>query len=209
MTKPARVRRRQSVDVRIPNIVVFVRTPLGELDPALVAKGLHERLTLLTYLFCPEHEEPPNDVLKRTRIESLGDDSLTIRWRPARSRFPLRVDLVKGRRLRSRTIDRLAALQRGVDSGDYSDAQTRRVRNALAQAAECVGFFLSPVDRRGMGWPVAIAAAAKLAYVGDGVIGTNDSGWMVPDGNEVSWILQPISMPMPNGPAIAGKSKPT
>jgi hypothetical protein len=195
------------VDVEIPHIVVFVRTHLGKLDPALVAKGVHERLTLLTYLFCPEQEEPPDKVLKRTRIESSGDDSLTIRWRPARSRFPLRVDLVKGPRFRSRTINTLAALQRGVECGDYSDAQAGPVRNVLAQAIECVGFFLSPVDRRGMGWPVAIAAAAKLAEVGNAVIGTNGSGWMVPHGNEVSWILRPTSMP--NGPAIAGKTKPT
>ena len=169
----------------VPTIVVFVRTPLGALDPALVARGIHERLPLLTALFCPEHEEPPDEVLERMRIESSGKAALTIRWRPPRSRFPLRVDLVKGPKSRRRIADKLAVLQR-----EYSAAQTAPVRKALARAIECVGFFLSPIDRRGMGWPVALAAAAKLADVGNGIIGTSDQGWMVPDGNEVSWILR-------------------
>lgn len=103
----------------VPTIVVFVHAPLGAFDPALVAKGIHQRLPLLTSLFCPEQEEPPDEVLERMRIESSGE-SLTIRWRPPRSRFPLRVDLVRGPRLRRRTADKLAVLQRSVTVGEYS-----------------------------------------------------------------------------------------
>ena len=187
-TKPRT--RKQLVDVRIPTVVVFVRTPLRAIDPELVGNGIHERLTALTSLLHPQQAEPPDKVLERIRVESLGDDSLTIRWRPARTRFPLQVDLVTGRRFRSRTTHQLATLKRCVNLGDYSDAQAGPIRNVLAHAIECVGFYLSPVDRRGMGWPVAIAAAAKLAEVGNGVIGTSDSGWMVPDGYAVRWILR-------------------
>jgi hypothetical protein len=46
-------------------------------------------------------------------------------------------------------------------------------------------------ERDGMGWPVVIAAAAKLVDQAGGAIVTSQFGWFVPNGNEVRCVLVP------------------
>jgi hypothetical protein len=172
--------------MEIPHVRVFSPRPLGPLDPDVLREGIEQRMELLTYLLCPEDEEDPSEVLRRMRIEPVSADSLKIRYRPAGSKYPLRVNRVAAEEFEEQV--RMAEL--GLTW--YPRGKTRRARALLSKAVDCIGFALSPVDRRGMGWPLAIAAAAKLVELGGGAIDTNDMGWVVPNGNEVSWIVKPL-----------------
>src|SRR5262245_49836388 len=50
----------------------YCNESVATVTPAELTEGIAERLALLTYLFCPDEEEAPDDVLSRLRIE---DDS--------------------------------------------------------------------------------------------------------------------------------------
>lgn len=172
--------------MEIPLVRVFCRTTIGPLDATVVRAAIEERLAILTYLLCPDHEEEPDDILARMRVESADDNLLQIRYRP-RSRYPLRVIRYTGESHNEQSD--MARL--GLSS--YPEDKTILAREILHASIESIGFALAPVDRDGMGWPLAISAAAKMAELGDGAIDTNDFGWFVPDGKEVRWIVEPCN----------------
>jgi hypothetical protein len=172
--------------MEIPHVRAFNPAAVGPLSADVLQQGIAQRLKLLTYLLCPDAEEDPEQVLQRMRIDIDGPNAAVIRYRPPRSKYPLRVTRFVG-----------AALEEQVKMAEFGLRQypagtTGRARAALSETIECVGFSLSTVDRYGMGWPLAIAAAAKLAELGNGVIDTNDFGWVVPNGDEISWIVEPL-----------------
>jgi hypothetical protein len=170
--------------MEIPLVRVFCRTAVGPLDATTVRTAIEERLAILTYLLCPEHEEEPDDVLARMRIESTDDNLLRIHYRP-RSRHPIRVI-----RYTNESHKEQADMARFGLSWDAHD-KTVLAREILNASVESVGFALAPVDRDGMGWPLTMSAAARIAELGDGAIDTNDFGWFMPDGKEVRWIVEP------------------
>jgi hypothetical protein len=172
--------------MEIPNVRVFCPKGLGHLDPEVFRQGIEQRMELLTYLLCPEDEKDPAEVLQRIRIEPVSPDVLKIRYRVRGSKYPLCVNRFVGEEFKEQVSMAEFGLSR------YPRAKTRRAKAILSKAIDCVGFALSPVDRRGMGWPLAIAAAAKFAELGCGAIDTNDMGWLLPAGNEVSWLVKPL-----------------
>ena len=161
----------------------FLPKPLGPLDPNVCRSGITQRLALLTYLFCPDEEEEPEDVLDRLRIEAENSDNLRIYFRAEADRF------VPVKRYSGDSADEEVkeALE---DIARYPDAGADRVREVLSRTVETVGFELKYSDVEGMGVPVTVAAAAKLAELVGGVISADDYGWMVPSGNEVEILVE-------------------
>jgi hypothetical protein len=140
-------------------------------------------LALLTALFCPDEEEDPDVVLSRVRIVSPSADLLEIYYRADRDRF-IHVERWSGDAAAEEVGEALGALENEAGPG------AERVREVLGRTVETVAFELKLSDAQGMGWPLAIAAAAKLAEECGGVIFADDSGWMVPHGNEVDFLVQ-------------------
>jgi hypothetical protein len=151
-----------------------------------LADGIAERLTLLTYLFCPDEEDEPADVLARLRIEDRSTDGtfqvFLMHYR-ADSPLFIRID---------RSTDR-----GGIEELDEEVLSTRtepevaRVRAMLTEAKEDVSFCLKADDIEAMGFPLSIAAAAYLVEkAGGGVIQSGSYSWMVPSGREVEFIAE-------------------
>jgi hypothetical protein len=166
----------------IPDVLVFSPKKIERLNPAVIRTGIEQRLSLLTYLFCPDDEEEPNVVLQRLRIEVVSENELKIRWRP-RMRYPTRMF-----RFGDELHDQIETKASGINS--YSKLQKRRAQQILGSTVDGVG-FLQAYDRGNMGWPVVIAAAAALVEQVGGVIVTNGFGWFLPYGNEVRVLLEP------------------
>jgi len=160
----------------------FLASPLGPLDPAVFQAGIEERLGLLTYLFCPEDEEEPEVVIDRLRVEAVDQDNVRIFYRSEPERF-LPVERWSGDRAAEEVQEELERLS------DYPSADADKVRELVRNAVETVAFELKLSDAQGMGWPTAIAAAAKIVEIAGGVVSADDSGWMVPAGKEVSFLL--------------------
>jgi hypothetical protein len=68
------------------------------------------------------------------------------------------------------------------------EPELARVRQLLGAATESVSFSLKDHDVRGMGFPLAIAAAAHLVQTAGGVIRSGSYSFMVPKGDEVDII---------------------
>jgi hypothetical protein len=165
---------------------VFVGNPV-DLTPDSLRGGIAHRLELLTYLFCPEDEEDPEDVLSRLTIQSVstksGDLAYALRYRAGSGHF-IRLD---------RTTDPLA-IEGEISEflellENRTEPEASRVRSALQSVRETYALDLKASDLNSMGWPLAIAAAAFLADEGAGIIQADGSGWMLPHGREVSWVL--------------------
>jgi hypothetical protein len=162
---------------------VFSPQPLGPLDPSALEAGIRQRLRLLTSLFCPDDEEDPDVVLSRLHIESQGADLLEVYYRADTDRF-IHVERWSGDDAAEEVGEALEDLE------DASGPGAAKVRDILHQTVETVALELKLSDAQGMGWPLAIAAAAKIAEQCGGVISADDSSWMVPLGNEVDFLVQ-------------------
>ena len=143
--------------MNVPEIRVFAPDPLPPLTPDWLRAGIEDRLALLTYLFCPEQEEPPEAVLARLRVEKGAAGTLRVRWRP-RMRYPIQVY-----RFGAEFAD-----QRGMVLSE-GDGDERRWR--LAEAVDGVGVFQG-YERDSMGWPTAMAVAATVAASSRGFVVT-------------------------------------
>lgn len=165
----------------IPTICVFSPRLITSLTEPLLHAGIEQRLPLLTYLFCPEDELPPESVLAQLRIETNAADELKLRWKP-RMRYPVRAYKF-GEELAQQKQMATFALR------SYPEDVAARHRAVIDSADDGVGFFQG-YDRDDMGWPLVIAAACALVDQAGGVIVTNGYGWFVPSGNEVKCVLE-------------------
>jgi hypothetical protein len=69
-------------------------------------------------------------------------------------------------------------------------AEAKRVKELLRAATESVSFALKVTHTTGIGFPLAVAAAATLVSSAGGIIRSGTSSWMVPAGREVDIILE-------------------
>lgn len=153
---------------------------VGDVTPAELRAGIAERLPLLASLY---GEDDAEAAAARLRIEGeapmrawelfyRGDDHAigVERWsEPAEVR---------------EEIDELRETLADSDEDGVDD-----VRELLDRVVETVAFELKVSDCEGIGWPVAIAAAACLAARGEGLIQADGEGWMAPRGREVEHVL--------------------
>jgi hypothetical protein len=156
----------------------FCHRPVDDVTPEILVAGIRERLKSLTYLFCPEDEEEPSEVAARLRVEVTEPTRWRISYR-SRSFMPTSFH---GR-------DALDELETEILPGLRAPA-LEKVKPLLAAATCDVSFDLKPSDVRGMGFPVAIAAAATFVARAGGVIQSGNYSWMVPSGKEVDIICE-------------------
>jgi hypothetical protein len=166
---------------------VFCRRSVGSLRPEELAQGIKHRLAVMTYLLLPEEEEEPGIVSQRLRVETASSSDelrrMQIHYRAERE-WPLIVERWSEPRA---VADEVREFLEKLES--RSESAVKRILEHLRSTTESVGIDLKAKDARGMGWPVAICAAAEIAERGDGIIHAEGSGWMVPSGKEVDIIL--------------------
>ncbi|QOV90499.1 hypothetical protein IPV69_03790 [Humisphaera borealis] len=164
---------------------IWIRTfsprPLGPLNAEALQSGIRKRL--LAAPFNPDEEEDPEVVLSRLRISPRSADLLELYYRADAKRF-IPVERWVGDAAAEEVEEALEDLEDALDPG------AAKVRAILNRTVETVAFELKLSDAQGMGWPLAIAAAATFAEQCSGVIYAEDSGWMVPSGNEVEFLVQ-------------------
>ena len=166
---------------------VFCRTPVDALRPADLVRGIERRLAVMTYLLRPAEEEEPAAVARRLDVESMSPGE------------PLRLLKIRYQVDRDRALVAERWTDPGLVAEDVQDllgkieasreTAARSIRDHLRGAVETVGIELKAGDARGMGWPVAISAAAEIAERGDGIIHAEGLGWVLPSGNEVDMVL--------------------
>ncbi len=161
-----------------------VCTPRVQLDEAGLQSAIAKRLKWLTYLFCPEEEEEPDDVLARLRVEKYEGSRGPI--------FNLHYRTDTGfiscdSYLDADAQEEVEELREFIEERQGPDAE--KVRAVLSKAVQTVGFELKASDARSMGWPLAIAAAAWIAEEGAGLLQADGQGWMAPSGSEVEMLL--------------------
>ncbi|PQO34626.1 hypothetical protein DTL21_14050 [Bremerella cremea] len=161
----------------------YLHQPSGTQVAELLSQGIAQRLPLLTFLFSPEAEEEPEDVLERLRVQPDGDKDWEIYYRDDPDWF-LPVERFTGEAAQEEIEEALEELE------DYSHLETEPVREFLAGVVETIGFELKLSDAEGMGTPVAIAAATKLVETFGGIVSADGYGWMLPSGNEVDVIME-------------------
>jgi hypothetical protein len=76
------------------------------------------------------------------------------------------------------------------DHGEEDEEALEEVRSCLARAVEIVALELKSSDAQGIGWSVALAAAACLAAQGEGLVQADGEGWLAPSGMELEYVLQ-------------------
>lgn len=141
--------------------------------------GIAKRLEMLTLLFCPDDEEPVEKVLAALRVETPNRKTFLIHTSKS---GPFINATLYERDAIEEVEARLPAL--GRKDG------LAKLRKMLVAAKEDVSFDLKASHVSGMGFPVAIAAAAALVERRGGVIQSGTFSWMVPAGREVKIVAE-------------------
>jgi hypothetical protein len=173
------------------HIVVFARVSLAAVTPGALLAGIGERLTLLTYLFCPEKEEHSDVVLARLRVtEDRGSPTGFELWSLRYGRPHNAV-----MRIQRSAMDTPATPSRlsGKDSVAHTTGVYRRLEprggkevDAVLEAVhDVVIITMTKRAARTMAWPVGVGAAAWLAEHGHGVLFAAGAGWFAPTAREV------------------------
>ena len=159
---------------------------VAKLQPEGMVLGIESRLRLLTFLYCPDIEEPADLVLKRIQVSSRTEPGefhvWDLRWRPEPAPR-IRIERWDGNRASKEVQEALSALTR------RDDAAASEIKSVLESTIETVGIELKQSDLNTMGWPVAIAAAAWIAEQGQGLIHAQTDGWLRPTPKEVKRLL--------------------
>lgn len=162
----------------------FCNESVASVTPKELADGIAERLTLLTYLFCPAEKEEPSDVLARLRIEDKSTDgTFRVFLMHYRADSPVFIRIDRSDRGANDELDQEVLSQR-------KEPAVAKVRQMLDKATEDVSFCLKAHDIEAMGFPLSIAAAAYLVQRAGGLIQSGSYSWMVPSGREVEVIAE-------------------
>jgi hypothetical protein len=171
-------------------VVAYCERSVAAVTPDNLRAGIAERLKTLTYLFCPEDEEEPDVVLTRLRVSrcDLGREERRPPWH-----ITYRDDLPPIVISQAGGAECQGIIQEDVEEwaiGTMAGTAAEQIRGILARATEDVSFCLKAAHVDGMGFPIAIAAAAYLVDLAGGVIRSGQASWMVPRGKEVEIILE-------------------
>jgi hypothetical protein len=85
--------------------------------------------------------------------------------------------------VRGEVAELLATLEDSDEDG------VEDVRELLGRVVEVARLELALHDCEGIGWAVAIAAAACFAELGEGLVQADGEGWMLPRGRDVEHVL--------------------
>ena len=126
-------------------------------------------------------EDGAEETVARLRVEASAT-GWRIHYREGES-F-LRADL---RTVPTAVAEEVGELRAELDACDEEGVDD--VRDLLARVVESVGIEMKMSDVEGIGWAVAVAAAACWAEAGEGLIKADGEGWMEPQGREVAQVL--------------------
>jgi len=158
---------------------------VASVTPQDLSAGIAERLKSLTYLFCPEKEEDPGEVLARLKIEDKSSDGtfqvFLIHYR-ADSPLFIRMERITDAEGQMAEVREALSAQSGPGIA--------KVNDLLSKTQECVSFCLKADDVNSMGFPLTIAAAAYLVKKAGGIILSGNYSWMVPSGKEVDILAE-------------------
>jgi hypothetical protein len=138
-------------------------------------------------LLSPEIGDQSEWIARHLRISPLPEGAefrqLRIHYRQQRD-IPIRVERWADPDMVQEEVDEL--LEFLVDADDLAVGP---VRELLYGATEVVVFELRMSQVEDLGWPLAVAAAACLAELGDGLVQADGRGWMEPTATEVRRLL--------------------
>jgi hypothetical protein len=152
---------------------------VGDVSPEDLRAGIAARLPRMAALY---GEDDPEATIPRLRVEPSGSAGeggfgvLLLRYAEGDDRF-LRVERWAER---ERVDDELGELRDDLEESDEDEVDT--VLACLDAAVETVAIELQMSDTEGIGWPLAMAAAAFLAERGAGLIQAENEGWLAPRG---------------------------
>jgi hypothetical protein len=165
-------------------IHAYCNDSVASVTPEELAGGIAERLTMLTYLFCPAEEEEPQEVLARLKIKNASTDGAFQAFQMHyRKDTPVFISI-------DRTANRGGIAELEQELSHRTEPEVAKVRGMLANVKEDVSFCLKAHDVEAMGFPLSIAAAAYLVQKAGGLIQSGTYAWMVPSGREVKTIAE-------------------
>lgn len=151
--------------------------------PEELRSGIAKRLKLLTYLY---GEDDYEETVARLRVRNASAGATfevyRLSYHQSDQKF-IRAERWSKPKIVEELKELIEVLEGRKDQG------AEMIRQLLAEAIEVVAFELKQSDADGMGWPVAIAAAAYLAEKGDGAVHAEGEGWMGPTETEIEVLL--------------------
>jgi hypothetical protein len=151
--------------------------------PEELLTGITKRLMLLTYLY---GEDDYEETTSRLRVENASRvetfEVYRIYYRQSGNSFIRVARWSKPSAVAEEVKELVESLE------DRREPEAEMIRQLLAETIETVGLELKQSDADGMGWPVAIAAAAYLADKGKGVV-HDGQGWLQPTAKEVHILI--------------------
>lgn len=160
---------------------------LGALTPEELRAGIAARLKRLCVIY---GEGDPAETIARLRVErgeapeAGGIEVFLLRYRedPGHS---LRVERWLDPERVGGVVEELTRRLEDIEEDeDIEDACA-----CLEAAVEVAAMELEVDDTEGVGWPLAIAAAAYLADRGEGLMQADREGWMMPDGDGIEHLI--------------------
>jgi hypothetical protein len=159
--------------------------PVGSLTPESLHRGIADRLPALAAYY---GEDGALDTVARLRVEmAAAGSSATSVWLLRYHEDPTHAIQAVCRTDPAAVAAEVSALRAGLDACDEEGVD--EVRDVLDRVTEAVGLELSMSDVEGIGWPVAIAAAACFALPGEGLIQADGEGWMRARGRGVDQVI--------------------
>jgi len=151
---------------------------VDSLAPEALRAGIADRLPRLAAMY---GEGGSEQTAARLRVEVAGAE-----WR---------IHYVEGEGfLRAARKTAVAAVAEDVgelrvELEDCDEEGVEDVRELLGNVVESVVIEMEMGDVEGIGWAVAIAAAACWAEAGEGLVKADREGWMEPRGGELEQVL--------------------
>ena len=165
-----------------PTVSTWIRalcTRAGDaLAPEVLRAGIADRLPRLAAMY---GEDEAEETVARLRVEA-STTGWRIYYREGESFL-----CAERRTVPAAVAEEVGALRAELDACDEEGVDD--ARELLDRVVESVGIQMEMSDVEGIGWAVAIAAAACWAEAGEGLIKADGEGGMEPQGREVAQVL--------------------
>jgi len=165
----------------------FCRNSVASKTTDAMQVGIAERLDDLLSQLCQNDEPAAEDILGRLRIENESESNsfevFHLRYHDDSDHL-ITIERCEGYSALVQIQEYMAHIRYHTDPGGVI------IRDHLSSAVETVSFEMELTDAEGTGLAVAMAAAAWLAEIGNGIIHAQDLGWMLPEGKEVRFLSE-------------------
>lgn len=158
----------------------LAQKPLGDVTPEELHAGIARWLPRLAAIYGEDGDEATIARLGVDGAAPLRGGAITYGSDGASIRFERTIDPTDVKR----GAAELASAISDCDEDGVDD-----VREMLDQVVEIAKIEVSLSDCEGVGWPVAIAAAAYLAERGEGIVQADGEGFMVPSEGAMEHVL--------------------